>query len=225
MLTRTAVAASLALSAAASAEVGRLDLMVWNGSAWADTYRAAPGETVHVAMFEHFENAYGFAGCVVALEATGWDAGNDHAVLSGGGLGRQAPWNRGPFESTTYESQGLLRIDALNDQADSVIRGLSFDQANPVFAAEHGLYFSTANPALLYLFDIQLSASNTAERTLVIDVPLRQIKRGVLPVFESSSSSSARSDAALTSDVATITVPAPGALLPLALGAIRRQRR
>lgn len=211
---------SCSLACAAVADVARLDLKVWTGDRWSDVHEARAGDNVRVGLFGAFENAYGFAGCVVAIEAAGWAAGD---AFRGGA--RALPFDFGQFEQAAYVSGNRLRIDAADDADDSSVRGLNLHQAAAMDAAGLGRVFSTANPALLYVFDITLAADATG-RSIVFDVPLAQIKLGVLSSYLSAQSRDTRRDQASLTDGATINViPAPATVLVSGLVGMRRRRR
>ncbi|QOJ00789.1 MAG: hypothetical protein HRU70_09905 [Phycisphaeraceae bacterium] len=215
------------LASGASAQSAFMDLKVWDGSAWVNDVAVLPGTVVQAAMFIGFSEGYGLSGAVYQIRGFGGVAG-DGVDIASAGLGRQAPFNFGAATQAVFGDGTNWRIDASSDAANSRNAGIATAQNSP---PNLGVGFNTDNPALVYRFDIVVSADGTI-RSIQLEAPLSELKGatstapGVIGVYTSNQASRGTNYSDVTTDGATIrVVPTPGALALLGLGGLVAGRR
>jgi hypothetical protein len=206
-----------------------LDLRAWDGFGWTDYLLTIPGGTARVGLFASFSDAYGLAGLEYQIRGDWTIGGGDGIVISGNGLGRQAPFVFGASTQQVYTTGSTFRIDAAGDAANNPALGILSGQRDPVNA---GAAFSVANPALIYTFDIELT--NASGSIINVTTPLEQLfdAQGRLQAFVFLAADSLRSTRATAVTVDGVTIdsytPAPGAAIVMGAAAmfagLRRRR-
>lgn len=201
---------SSALAGVAMAQPrGLLDIKVsLDGVNWAN--HVDGGQRVHVGVFMSVEGAYGVAGAEFNIVLNGIRA-TDTVDISSSGLGRQLPWNFGSSTQAVYRSGNQVRIDAANDDANSADRGIVSQQRDP---SSGGVNYSTANPGLVYKFDVIFGSLSQGEGfTIAVEAAMDEIKGGVMSYHSSSSATRSATTTNLSTQGASISrgVPTPGA--------------
>lgn len=218
--TLIALLAAASITSLASAQ-GALSVRVWDGSAWSTTVNSSGG-LVHCAVFISFGTGHGLGGAVYNIQGSG--IVGDSVDLASPGLGRQTNFDFGANSQSVFTSAGAFRIDNANDAANDADIGISTAQEAPAFA---GSSFNTANPALVYKFDVNVNA-NAGPRSIDLSVPINQLKHGSIAIYATAQSSASTPITGVTTSGASISVqvPAPASLAILGLtGLIARRRR
>lgn len=190
------------------------------GVNWNSVILAAPGTVVQMGIFMAGPgDLHGLGGATLRLTADGDITGTTASFAPGTSTGRVGPFNFGAATNAIFTTANGFRIDAASDAANtSTGAGMTFFQRDPASA---GAGFSTANPALVFRFDVTLGAAGTG-MTLTLD----QLSRGFATYYTSASSTRPTSVGATLSG-ASIIVPAPGAVAFLGAAplVLRRRRR
>ena len=190
------------------------------GATWSSNLLASGGSIIQGAIFMSGTGAiYGLGGATLRLTATG--AQGDFAQFGAGtDTGRVGPFNFGAATNAIYNTAGGFRIDAASDPGNAnTAAGMTFFQRDP---SSGGAGFSTANPALVFRFDIV--AMGSSER--FITVSLDELSNGVATYYSSSSATrSTRLSATLTSGTLGLGIPTPSSLAMLAIGGFSLARR
>jgi hypothetical protein len=147
-------------------------------------------------------------------------------VVMGAGtaMGRVGPFNFGAATNAIFANSDGFRIDAASDAANSSTgAGMTFFQRDPASA---GAGFSTANPALVFRFDVITQAGGNMR---IIHLSLDELSRGVGSYY-SSSSATGPTTASVSLEHGTIGlgIPTPGAAAVMGLAGMvgaRRRRR
>ena len=172
------------------------------GATWQSIVETLPGSVVQFGIFMSATNGdvWGLGGATMRLNAVGDIAGTTAVFAAGTSTGRVGPFNFGAATNAIFTTGSGFRIDAASDVTDSSTgAGMTFFQRDP---SSGGAGFSTANPALVFRFDVLLGASGSG-MTLTLD----QLSRDVATFYSSSSATRPTSIAATLSG-ATIIVPA-----------------
>lgn len=204
-------AAMLATGASAQPR-GLIDIKVSTDGGITWSHSADGGNRFRVGVFMSVDSGvYGIAGAEFNIVLSGVRA-VDTVDISSPGLGRQLPWNFGSSTQEVYRSGDQIRIDAANDSADSSDHGILSRQRDPSSA---GVNFSTANPGLVYTFDILVGDWHIWEGgEFSVQASLDQIRGGVMNYYASSSSTRSTATTNLSTQGARVSwglLPTPGA--------------
>ena len=217
----------LAFGAVSSVHAQSLNLAVKfssdGGATWSSQVEAVRGSVVQGAIFMSGEGqVYGLGGATLRLTATGAHQNDSAQFGAGTQTGRVGPFNFGAATNAIYTTADGFRIDAASDPENTNPQaGLTFFQRDP---SSGGAGFSTANPALVFRFDVLISSAN-AERG--IQISLDELSNGVASYYSSSSATrSTRLAATLSGGTIYAGIfPAPGTLLAVCLGGVLTRRR
>lgn len=226
------------LATAASAQNATIKYEVFDAatSSWGSSVNVAAGASVQVRLVVDWSASanlgLGLADFLPSIRIDGSGANLDTATLTGatpdgGTNGRQAPFTFGAQTLTTYNSVvDRLRIDVSGDAGDSTGGQVSIFQNTP---SASGTNFNTNNVVTVFRFSYNLNAGNGNIRSLNINTPLSQIRRGAIRLYGNSGSTAPDVTVALSaSDLvgATINViPTPGSMALLGLGGLAALRR
>lgn len=195
----------LATSACAQLEIS-LKGSTDGGATWSSQISGNPGTVIQMGIFMTGpQDVYGMGGATLRLTAEGDITGTTASFAPGTSTGRVGPFNFGAATNAIFTTASGFRIDAASDAANaSTGAGMTFFQRDPASA---GAGFSTANPALVFRFDILLGNEGNG-MTLTLD----QLSRDVATYY-SSASSTRPSSAGATLIGASILIPAPASFL------------
>jgi hypothetical protein len=194
------------------------------GATWHSGVSVNRGTVVQVGIFmSGTGGVYGLGGATLRLNATG--AQGDVAQFAAGtDTGRVGPFNFGSATNAIYNTAGGFRIDAASDPDNTnTSAGMTFFQRDP---SSGGATFSTANPALVFRFDLFTGAGGS-DRSLIFS--LDELSRGVATYYSSSNATRPTQAAAALSGgtvfIGVIPTPASPALFVLGMLAAHRRRR
>lgn len=189
------------------------------GATWASNVVANAGAVVQGAIFMSGDGVYGLGGATLRMNGTGLIAGEGAAFGAGTDTGRVGPFNFGSATNAIFASAGAFRVDASSDAANSnTAAGMTFFQRDP---SSGGAGFSTANPALVFRFDV----STAAGADHLITVALDQLSRSVATFYSSSGATRPTSAAAALNAGTISVVPTPATLALVGLGGLVASRR
>jgi|GEM_PF-2233353 len=193
------------------------------GMTWSNSGNANAGSTVQIGVFISAEGAYGVAGATYNVTGDNFAAG-DSVDIASAGLGRQIPWTFGAATQAVYTSGSNFRVDAANDAGDSVAAGIASTQRDP---SSGGTAYSTANPGLVYRFNIVLGG--VFGRTMNVGTAVGQIKNGVIIYHSANNATRGTNSTNIATRGSAITiVPTPASMALVGLGGLvgaRRRRR
>jgi hypothetical protein len=211
---------------AAGANAQNLSLSVQfstnGGATWSnDVTVNTPGTVVQARLSYAGDGVYGLGGATLRLTAQANIAGGGDtaAFAAGTDTGRVGPFNFGAATNAIFANADGFRIDAASDAANNNTgAGMTFFQRDP---SSGGAGFSTANPAVVFRFDITIGAGPDRN----IAVALDQLSRGVGSYY-TSSGATRPSTAAVTLNAGIIrVVPTPATLALVGLGGLVAGRR
>lgn len=192
------------------------------GATWSSFSTIGRGGVAEAGIFMSGDSRmYGIGGATLRLTAEGGQ-GDTAAFSFGTSTGRVGPFNFGSATNAIYTTADGFRIDAASDPDNTnTSAGMTFFQRDP---SSGGATFSTANPALVFRFQVFAGAGGS-DRSLRLS--LDELSRGVATYY-SSSNSTRPTQAAATLDGATLFIglfPSPSSLAPLSISFLLCRRR
>lgn len=216
------------LAGAAQAQTASIKYEVFDGASWVSSVSVLPGASVKVRMVISWDGqAAGLADALASIRIDGAGANNDSATITGAGNGRLAPFNFGAQNLATFTNvPNRLRIDVAGDNTDSTGGQISIFQQAPTSA---GTNFSSSKSVVVFAFNYNLAAGNTALRQL--EIYTGNLRSNRVRLYASTASSGP--DVTVTLDAAGArgtsgfinVIPTPGSLALLGLAGLTAGRR
>lgn len=184
---------------------------------WSDLEFRRPGTVIHVGIWmQATPDVAGLGGATVRLTGSGLGFDDRIVFHAGTDTGRVAPFNFGAATNAIFrDAPGTFRIDAASDAANANSNaGLTFFQRDPATASPGT--FWTLNPALCFMFDLELGSDFASDTRLELD----QLARGVAVYFTAQNASRPTQTTDVTLHGARIVIPTPGPAVLLGAGLV-----